>query len=90
MPFPIEFLLFAATLAGVAIFHRQALIVTTIGLIATIAYEGLVTAFPAGEGLAGLSAHFSHEWVILANLFLLLTGFETLSSHFEDVATVVQ
>lgn len=83
MPFPIEFVIFAVTLAGVGIFHRRALAVTSAGLVATLAYEGLVTAFPGGEGLAGLASHFSHEWVILANLFLLLTGFETLSSHFE-------
>ena len=28
--------------------------------------------------------HMQHEWVILANLFLLLTGFALLSRHFEE------
>jgi hypothetical protein len=28
--------------------------------------------------------HMQHEWVILANLFLLLTGFALLSRHFEQ------
>ena len=29
------------------------------------------------------SAHFAHEWVLLANLFLLLVGFALLARHFE-------
>ncbi len=33
--------------------------------------------------MAGLMAHLHHEWVILANLFCLLTGFALLSRHFE-------
>jgi hypothetical protein len=33
--------------------------------------------------LAGLVAHFGHEWVLLANLFLLLVGFALLARHFE-------
>lgn len=83
MPFPFEFAIFALTLGGVAFMHKRALPIALAGLVATLVYEGLVTGFPAGEGLAGLTRHFSHEWVILANLFLLLTGFETLASHFE-------
>ena len=35
---------------------------------------------PASTGLA---LHMQHEWVILANLFLLLMGFALLSRHFE-------
>ena len=31
----------------------------------------------------GLGLHLQHEWVILANLFLLLMGFALLSRHFE-------
>ncbi len=83
MPFPLEFVIFALTLGGVAFMHKRALPIALAGLVATLLYEGLVTTFPAGEGLAGLTGHFSHEWVLLANLFLLLTGFETLASHFE-------
>src|SRR5690606_39269019 len=33
-----------------------------------------------------LGEHFSHEWVTLANLLLLLVGFEVLSNQFERSA----
>ena len=80
---PAEFLIFGATLAGVALFYRLALPIAAAGLAAVIAFEGLVTGFPAGPGAAGLAAYFAHEWVILANLFLLLVGFALLAAHFE-------
>ena len=32
----------------------------------------------------GLALHLIHEWVILANLLLLLVGFALLSKHFEE------
>jgi Na+/H+ antiporter NhaD/arsenite permease-like protein len=80
---PVEFLIFGATLAGIALFHRQALPIAAAGLAAVIACEWLITSFPAGTGAAGLVAHFAHEWVILANLFLLLVGFALLAAQFE-------
>jgi len=40
------------------------------------------SGFPHGDGLHGLLPHLSHEWVLLANLFLLLTGFDLLAHHF--------
>nr|WP_294848657.1 hypothetical protein [uncultured Sphingomonas sp.] len=83
MPVPVEYLLFAAMLAGVAIFHRQALWVALGGLAAILIYEGLFSAFPTGEGLAALGQHAAHEWVTIANLMLLLTGFALLSNQFE-------
>jgi Na+/H+ antiporter NhaD/arsenite permease-like protein len=81
---PAEFLIFGITLAGVALFHRQALPVATAGLVAVIAYEWAFSAFPAGPGAAGLAAHFAHEWVVLVNLALLLVGFALLAAHFEE------
>jgi len=79
----IDFLLFAATLAGVAIFHRHTLAAALIGL-GVITLKKLVgTGFNEGAGLAGLFAHYQHEWVLLANLFLLLVGFALLARHFE-------
>ena len=36
------------------------------------------------KGLTGLTLQLHHEWVILANLFLLLMGFAILSRHFEN------
>ncbi len=69
---------------GVALFHRRALPIAAAGLFAVIAFKWLVTGFAAGPGLAGLAAHFAHEWVILVNLFLLLVGFALLAAHFEE------
>jgi Na+/H+ antiporter NhaD/arsenite permease-like protein len=54
-----------------------------IGLAGITAYKLFITGFKTGPGLAGLSAHLEHEWVILANLLGLLVGFAILSSHFE-------
>lgn len=81
---PVEFLIFGVTLAGVALLHRQALPIAAAGLTAVVAYQWLFGSFPAGPGAAGLVAHFAHEWVVLANLFLLLVGFAVLAAHFED------
>jgi Na+/H+ antiporter NhaD/arsenite permease-like protein len=83
---PVEFLIFGVTLTGVAVFHRRALPIAASGLIVVIAYQWLFTGFVAGPGLEGLVAHFRHEWVVLANLFLLLVGFELLAAHFEESA----
>ena len=81
---PIEFTLFAATLAGVALFHRHTLYVALAGLAAIIAYKLFFTGFSAGAGLPGLGAHMVHEWVVLTNLLGLLLGFALLSNHFEQ------
>ena len=79
----IDFLLFAVTLACVAIFHRHTLAAALIGLGAITLKKLLGEGFAEGAGLAGLFAHFAHEWVLLANLFLLLVGFAVLARHFE-------
>src|SRR5262249_32018477 len=76
--------LFALTLLGVALFHHHTLPVALTGLAAISLYKLLFTGFKYGTGLAGLGGHMAHEWVILANLFLLLMGFALLSRHFED------
>jgi Na+/H+ antiporter NhaD/arsenite permease-like protein len=81
---PIEFLLFAATLLGVAVLHRHALPIAACGLAAVVAFEWLVTGFPPGPGSAGLMAHFAHEWVTLVNLLLLLLGFSLVARQFEE------
>jgi Na+/H+ antiporter NhaD/arsenite permease-like protein len=80
---PIEFIFFAATLAGVALFHHHTLRVALIGLSTIFGYKLLVVGFKAGPGFAGFVAHLGHEWVILVNLFMLLVGFALLSRHFE-------
>ena len=81
---PIDFILFALTLAGVALFHHHTLRVAVTGLAVITLYKLFFTGFAAGPGLAGLGGHLAHEWVIVANLFGLLLGFALLSKHFED------
>lgn len=81
---PFEFVLFGATLAGVAVFHRHTLPVALAGLAAIVLYKLLVTGFKTGPGLSGLGIHLVHEWVILTNLLGLLLGFALLSRHFEE------
>ena len=80
---PLDFVLFGLTLLGVALFHRHTLGVALAGLAAVTIYKTAFTGFKTGSGLPGLGSHFGHEWVILANLFLLLVGFAILSRHFE-------
>jgi hypothetical protein len=81
---PVDFLLFAATLLGVALFHHYTLRVALTGLAVITAYKLVFTGFKSGAGLAGLAAHLGHEWVILANLLGLLLGFALLAKHFQD------
>ena len=80
---PVDFILFALTLLGVALFHRHTLRVALAGLAVIILYKLGFTGFKAGAGLPGLAQHMLHEWVILTNLLGLLLGFAILSSHFE-------
>jgi Na+/H+ antiporter NhaD/arsenite permease-like protein len=80
---PVDFILFALTLIGVALLHHRTLEVALTGLVAIIAYKLAFTGFKTGPGLGGLALHLRHEWVVLANLFLLLMGFAILSRHFE-------
>jgi Na+/H+ antiporter NhaD/arsenite permease-like protein len=80
---PVEFILFAITLAGVALFHHHTLRVALAGLAAITLYKLFFAGFKTGPGLGGLGVHMAHEWVILANLLGLLLGFALLSNHFE-------
>ena len=80
---PVDFVLFGLTLAGVALFHKYTLQVALTGLAVITAFKIGFSPFATGPGVGGFVAHVSHEWVILANLFLLLTGFGFLSRHFE-------
>ena len=80
---PVDFVLFALTLLGVALFHHYTLRVALIGLATITIYKLAFTGFKSGPGVAGLVAHLGHEWVILSNLLGLLVGFALLSNHFE-------
>jgi Na+/H+ antiporter NhaD/arsenite permease-like protein len=81
---PVDFVLFALTLAGVALFHHHTLYVALTGLAVITLYKLGFTGFKAGPGLGGLALHMAHEWVILTNLLGLLLGFALLSKHFEE------
>jgi Na+/H+ antiporter NhaD/arsenite permease-like protein len=81
---PVDFILFALTLLGVALFHHHTLPVALTGLAVIVIYKLAFTGFKYGVGIGGLGQHMAHEWVILANLFLLLMGFALLSRHFEE------
>jgi Na+/H+ antiporter NhaD/arsenite permease-like protein len=80
---PFEFILFALTLLGVALFHNQTFYVALTGMTSISCYKIFFTGFKTGAGVSGWVSHFAHEWVILANLFALLMGFSILARHFE-------
>ncbi len=80
---PVDFVLFALTLAGVALFHHHTLQVALIGLAVIVAYKLGFAGFKTGTGFTGLALHMANEWVILTNLLGLLLGFALLSAHFE-------
>lgn len=71
----LEFLFFALTLVGVALFHHKTLQVALTGLTVILLYK-LLTGF-------NLPHHLLHEWKDLLNLFGLLIGFAILAKHFE-------
>lgn len=71
-----EFALFILTLVGVAIFHNRNLAIAVVGMCVILVYKIGFTDF-------SVMRHMSHEWVVLMNLFGLLTGFAILADHFE-------
>jgi Na+/H+ antiporter NhaD/arsenite permease-like protein len=81
---PLEFLLFALTLLGVALFHHKTLQVALTGLSVITLYKLFFTGFKGGAGVAGLLNHLGHDWVVVVNLLGLLLGFALLARHFEE------
>jgi Na+/H+ antiporter NhaD/arsenite permease-like protein len=84
MGIPLEFVLFAMTLLGVALFHHHTLMVALTGLATITLFKLGFTGFHGVPGLPGLVGHIGHEWVTLTNLLGLLLGFAILARHFED------
>ncbi len=80
---PLDFILFALVLLGVALFHKYTLQVAVTGVIVISLYKIIFTGFKTGSGITGFVGHMGHEWVILTNLLCLLLGFALLSRHFE-------
>ena len=83
-PIPVDFILFALTLLGVAVFHNHTLRVAVTGMLVIAVYKLLLGDFAGTPGLVGLAKLLSHEWVTLANLLGLLLGFALLANHFEQ------
>jgi len=81
---PIDFVLFGLTLVCVGLFHHHTLPIAATGLGTITLYNLVFSSFKHGTGVAGLLAHLGHEWVVVANLFCLLTGFALLANHFEE------
>ena len=81
---PVDFILFALTLLGVALFHHHTLAVALTGLATITLYKLSFTGIHGVAGLPGLGQHLLQEGVTLANLLGLLLGFAILARHFED------
>ena len=81
---PVDFILFALTLLGVALFHRHTLYVALAGMAVIALYKLAFGDFAGTPGLQGLAGLLAHEWVTLANLLGLLLGFALLADHFEQ------
>ena len=80
---PIDFMLFALTLVGVAVLQRHTLAVALTGLAAITLFKIVASPFSEGSGIGGFVMHLGNEWVLLTNLLGLLLGFALLSKHFE-------
>ena len=81
---PVEFILFATILLGIALFHHYTFPIAAGGVLAIALYKIFFSPFTTGAGWSGFGTHLLHEWVILINLLLLLLGFALLAKHFED------
>ena len=60
-PVPIEFLLFAAVLAGVVLFPARNLSISVAGVLLLAAYKIVASPFAAGPGVRGLVGHLRGE-----------------------------
>ncbi|MCK9612901.1 MAG: hypothetical protein M0R16_08370 [Bacteroidales bacterium] len=90
----IEFILFALTLIGVAVFHKQTFWVAITGLTVIILYKiFFISGYPFAEHFFGENSFLDQlkdksmrqgEWGILLNLLGLLLGFALLAKIFEE------
>lgn len=80
----IEFIIFALTLVGVALFHNHTMWVALIGLSTVLAIKFIFDdQFDLGAHIVG-NEHHEGEWKTLVNLIGLLFGFGILAKHFEE------
>ena len=96
----VEFILFALTLVGVALFHNKTMYVALTGLTAILIFKFIFDpSFHLGEHIMGHDRSFldqlihktaegewsrEGEWSIMLNLLGLLFGFAILAKHFEE------
>ena len=90
----VEFILFAFTLIGVAVFHHKTFQVALTGLTVILIFKFIFDShFNVSEHFLGstdLLTQIIHkdmrqgEWAILLNLLGLLLGFAILAKHFEE------
>ncbi len=80
---PVDFILFALILVGIALNHHHTFNIAVTGVSIIIGYKLLFTGFATGPGIDGFVVHLGHEWVTLTNLLALLLGFVILARHFE-------
>ena len=79
----LEFIIFATTLVGVALFHKHTMYVALTGLLVVVLMKYVfVSEFSLIHHITGY-AEDPGEWRTLLNLFGLLLGFAILSKHFE-------
>lgn len=80
----VEFILFALTLIGVALFHHKTMQVALTGLLAVLVFKFIFDAdFSLTHHIIGGEGH-EGEWRILLNLIGLLFGFGILAKYFEE------
>ncbi len=80
----LEFIIFALTLVGVAVFHHKTMYVALIGLLTLLILKYLfLPEYSFIEHLTG-NAHEEGEWRTLVNLTGLLFGFGILAKIFEE------
>jgi Na+/H+ antiporter NhaD/arsenite permease-like protein len=79
----IEFIIFALTLVGVAIFHHKTMYVALTGLAILLIFKYIFSDFSLAEHIVG-SATEEGEWRILLNLLGLLFGFAILAEIFKE------
>ncbi len=93
-PVRVEFIIFALTLIGVALFHNKTMLVALTGLATVIVFKLIFNpSLSFGEHFFGTNNFIDQiinkemrqgEWAILLNLLGLLFGFGILAKHFEE------
>ncbi len=79
----LEFILFALTLIGVAVFHHKTMYVALTGLAAILIAKYVFSDFSMVSHIVGTPSR-EGEWRILLNLLGLLFGFAILAEHFKE------